>query len=58
MLLKIEEFSLIGNSLGGALSIGLALRSSYESKKLIFMAPGGVEDKKFITQCREYRNFF
>ena len=42
--LKIEEFSLLGNSLGGALSIGLALDHPARVKKLILMAPGGIED--------------
>ena len=42
--LKIEEFSLLGNSLGGALSIGLGLDHPSRVKKLILMAPGGIED--------------
>ena len=42
--LKIEEFSLLGNSLGGALSIGLGLDHPTRVKKLILMAPGGIED--------------
>jgi len=42
--LDIHDFSLIGNSLGGALSIGLALSHPERVKKLILMAPGGVED--------------
>ena len=42
--LKIEEFSLLGNSLGGALSIGLGLDHPLRVKKLILMAPGGIED--------------
>jgi 4,5:9,10-diseco-3-hydroxy-5,9,17-trioxoandrosta-1(10),2-diene-4-oate hydrolase len=35
---------LIGNSLGGALSIGLGLAYPDRVQKLILMAPGGVED--------------
>ena len=43
--LNIQEFSLLGNSLGGALSIGLALKHSSRVQKLILMAPGGVENQ-------------
>ena len=42
--LKVKKFSLIGNSLGGALSIGLGLAYPDRVNKLILMAPGGVED--------------
>ena len=34
----------MGNSLGGALSIGLGLDHPTRVKKLILMAPGGIED--------------
>ena len=44
--LNIQSFSLIGNSLGGALALGLALSDSERVKKLILMAPGGVEDQE------------
>ena len=42
--LGVETFSLIGNSLGGALSIGLGLSHPARVKNLILMAPGGVEE--------------
>ena len=42
--LKVKKFSLIGNSLGGALSIGLGLAYPDRVNKLILMAPGGVEE--------------
>ena len=48
--LKIDSFSLIGNSLGGALSIGLALNEPDRIQKLILMAPGGVEDRKVYDE--------
>ena len=44
--LKVQKFSLIGNSLGGALSLGLALEHSSRVQKLILMAPGGVENRE------------
>ena len=44
--LKIQSFSIIGNSLGGALALGLALSHSERVQKLILMAPGGVEDQE------------
>ena len=48
--MKIDSFSLIGNSLGGALSIGLALNEPDRIQKLILMAPGGVEDRKVYDE--------
>tara|TARA_B100000579_G_scaffold433444_1_gene452209 strand:+ start:284 stop:1093 length:810 start_codon:yes stop_codon:yes gene_type:complete len=48
--LKIDSFSLIGNSLGGALSIGLALNEPDRIQKLILMAPGGVEDREVYDE--------
>tara|TARA_B100000767_G_scaffold22788_1_gene20281 strand:+ start:422 stop:1231 length:810 start_codon:yes stop_codon:yes gene_type:complete len=44
--LEIQEFSLLGNSLGGALSMGLGLQYPERVQKLILMAPGGVEDRE------------
>ena len=42
--LGVDTFSLIGNRLGGALSIGLGLNHPDRVKNLILMAPGGVEE--------------
>jgi len=42
--LEIRTFSLIGNSLGGAISIRTALDHPDRVSKLILMAPGGIED--------------
>ena len=44
--LSIQRFSLLGNSLGGALSIGLSLKYPDRVSKLIVMAPGGIEDRE------------
>ena len=48
--LNIQEFSLLGYSLGGALSIGLALKHSSRVQKLILMAPGGVENREVYNE--------
>ena len=42
--LGIETFALIGNSLGGAISIRVALDHPDRVSKLILMAPGGIEE--------------
>lgn len=39
----VARFSLVGNSLGGAISLGLALKYPGAVEKLVLMAPGGVE---------------
>ena len=41
----VERFMVIGNSLGGAIALGLALKYPQYVKKLVLMAPGGVEDQ-------------
>lgn len=41
--MEIDQFSLIGNSLGGAVAISLALRYPERVNKLVLMAPGGIE---------------
>ncbi len=43
--LKISKCSIVGNSLGGALAMGLALKRPSLVTKLILMAPGGLEDR-------------
>ncbi|MBU6257452.1 MAG: alpha/beta fold hydrolase [Burkholderiales bacterium] len=42
--LGIERCTLLGNSLGGAVALGLALARPATVARLILMAPGGVED--------------
>ena len=49
-ILDVHKFSLIGNSLGGALSIGLGLNHVERVQKLILMAPGGVEDREMYNE--------
>lgn len=42
--LQLGQVTLLGNSLGGAVALGYALAYPDEVKRLILMAPGGVED--------------
>lgn len=41
----VERYSLVGNSLGGAIAIKFALDYPDNVEKLVLMAPGGVEDQ-------------
>ena len=42
--LGLKGITLLGNSLGGAVALGYALKHPEDVKRLILMAPGGVED--------------
>ena len=42
--LGLKNVTLLGNSLGGAVALGYALAYPEDVKRLILMAPGGVED--------------
>jgi 4,5:9,10-diseco-3-hydroxy-5,9,17-trioxoandrosta-1(10),2-diene-4-oate hydrolase len=42
----IANAVLVGNSLGGAVALGLALRHPERVEKLILMAPGGIESRE------------
>lgn len=42
--LRLDRVTLLGNSLGGAVALGLALAHPERVSRLILMAPGGVED--------------
>jgi 4,5:9,10-diseco-3-hydroxy-5,9,17-trioxoandrosta-1(10),2-diene-4-oate hydrolase len=44
--LGIEEFALVGNSMGGAVAIRIALTRPKRVTKLILMAPGGLEARE------------
>jgi 4,5:9,10-diseco-3-hydroxy-5,9,17-trioxoandrosta-1(10),2-diene-4-oate hydrolase len=44
-VIGVEKYSLIGNSLGGAIAIKFALDFPAAVEKLILMAPGGIENQ-------------
>lgn len=44
--LDIDRCTLLGNSLGGAIALGLALRMPTRIERLILLAPGGVEERE------------
>lgn len=44
--LAIDRSVLVGNSLGGAVALGMALRHPDRIEKLILMAPGGIEARE------------
>lgn len=44
--LNINACTVLGNSLGGAIALGLALAHPQRVAKLILMAPGGVEERE------------
>ena len=46
----VKRATLLGNSLGGAISLGLALAEPERVEKLILMAPGGVEERETYFQ--------
>ena len=43
---NVANAVLVGNSLGGAVALGLALRHPERVEKLILMAPGGIESRE------------
>lgn len=48
--LDITRCTLLGNSLGGAIALGLALAEPELAEKLILLAPGGVEERETYFQ--------
>lgn len=53
--LGLKEYALVGNSMGGAVAISLALQHPDRVKKLILMAPGGLEDKQVYMEMKGIR---
>jgi 4,5:9,10-diseco-3-hydroxy-5,9,17-trioxoandrosta-1(10),2-diene-4-oate hydrolase len=43
-VLQVERCTLVGNSLGGAVALGLALAQPRRVERLVLMAPGGLND--------------
>ncbi|NBA93738.1 alpha/beta fold hydrolase [Pseudomonas sp. R5(2019)] len=48
--IDIERCTLLGNSLGGAIALGLTLAHPERVERLILMAPGGVEERETYFQ--------
>ncbi|WP_101756963.1 alpha/beta fold hydrolase [Oceanicoccus sp. KOV_DT_Chl] len=44
-VIGVENFTLIGNSLGGAIALRFALDYPAQTEKLVLMAPGGIEEQ-------------
>lgn len=56
--LRIDEVSLIGNSLGGAISLHIALEQPALVNKMLLMAPGGIEDQPAYAAMPGMKVFF
>ncbi|MGX1127108.1 alpha/beta fold hydrolase [Pseudomonas sp. HLS-6 TE3448] len=48
----VERCTMLGNSLGGAIALGLALRYPSLTERLILLAPGGVEERETYFQMQ------
>ena len=46
----VSRCTLLGNSLGGAIALGLALRHPQLPERLVLLAPGGVEERETYFQ--------
>ena len=53
--LGVQRFSLVGNSMGGALAIKLALDHPDRVERLVLMAPGGLEPRETYMAMRGIR---
>lgn len=53
--LGLQTFSLVGNSLGGAIALQVALDHPDRVTRLVLMAPGGLEDKDTYMEMRGIR---
>jgi 4,5:9,10-diseco-3-hydroxy-5,9,17-trioxoandrosta-1(10),2-diene-4-oate hydrolase len=51
--LDIQRCALVGNSLGGAIAMAIALRQPQRVTRLVLMAPGGLMDKALYYQQME-----
>lgn len=49
--IELPKAILVGNSLGGAISMGFALQYPEKVSHLILMAPGGLEEKEVYFTC-------
>lgn len=54
----VTRCSLVGNSLGGAVGIGLALQYTEMVEKLILMAPGGMSEREEYLQMPGMQKMF
>lgn len=54
----LEGITLLGNSLGGAVALGYALKYPQDVKRLVLMAPGGVEDFETYMAMPGIANMF
>ena len=54
-VMGVSACSVIGNSHGGAMAIGLALRRPELVKKLVLMAPGGLEERETYMKMEGIR---
>lgn len=56
--LGLKDVTLLGNSLGGAVALGYALKHPQDVKRLILMAPGGVEEFETYMAMPGIKNMF
>jgi len=49
--IHVDQVTLVGNSLGGAVALGMALQYPHRVHKLVLMAPGGIEERVTYFQC-------
>lgn len=54
----VERCTLVGNSLGGAVAIGLALEDPQRVEKLVLMAPGGLSELSEYQQMPGMQKMF
>lgn len=54
----VERCAVVGNSLGGAVAIGLALEQPERVEKLILMAPGGMSEREEYLQMPGMQKMF